>query len=117
MPHTVLIVDDHPAFRRTARLLLEAEGFDVLGEAADGASAIEAATRLSPELILLDVQLPDIDGFHVAQQITAAAGAPAVVMCSSHDVSDFGDLVESSGARGFVPKGELSGDRILELLV
>jgi DNA-binding NarL/FixJ family response regulator len=118
MQHRVLIVDDHPAFRRTARLLLEAEGFDVVGEAADGAAALEAAERLAPAVVLLDVQLPDIDGFDVAARLTGPANgdAPAIVMTSSRDGADFGLLVEQSGARGFVPKGELSGERIRELL-
>jgi DNA-binding NarL/FixJ family response regulator len=120
MQQTVLIVDDHPAFRRSARLLLEAEGFDVVGEAADGASAIEAAARLVPAVVLLDVQLPDIDGFDVAARLVEAFGGnghtPAIVMTSSRDGADFGSLVARSGARGFVPKGDLSGDRIRELL-
>ena len=72
----VLIVDDHPSFRATARLLLETEGFEVVGEEADGASGLRAARELSPDLVLLDVQLPDIDGFEVAAQLTAAAIAP-----------------------------------------
>jgi DNA-binding NarL/FixJ family response regulator len=112
-----LIVDDHPSFRATARVLLEAEGFDVVGEAADGASALTEAGRLQPEVVLLDVQLPDIDGFDVAARLTAGnAGSPVVILVSSRDSSDFGPLVMRSGARGFVPKAELSGDRLTELL-
>ena len=105
----MLIVDDHPSFRASARLLLVAEGFDVVGEAEDGASAILEAARLAPELVLLDVQLPDIDGFEVAQRLTSGGAGPAVVLTSSRDGADFGPLVAASGARGFVPKGELSG--------
>jgi DNA-binding NarL/FixJ family response regulator len=116
MALTVLIVDDHPSFRASARVLLEAEGFNVIGEAADGASGIAEAKRLLPDLVLLDVQLPDIDGFDVASRITANQGAPAVVLTSSRDSSDFGPLVARSGALGFVPKAELSGARIHELL-
>ena len=116
MGHRVLIVDDHPSFRATARVLLEAEGFDVVGEAADGASALTEAGRLQPEVVLLDVQLPDIDGFDVCQQITAYAKHPIVIMTSSRDSSDFGPLVTTSGACGFVPEAELSGDRVQELL-
>jgi DNA-binding NarL/FixJ family response regulator len=112
----VLIVDDHPSFRASARVLLEAEGFDVVGEAADGAQAITEAGRLRPEIVLLDVQLPDIDGFDVAAQLTGAADSPTVILVSSRDGSDFGPLVTRSGARGFVPKAELSGDRVQELL-
>ncbi len=114
---TVLIVDDHPSFRASARVLLEAEGFDVIGEAEDGASALTEVARLHPEVVLLDVQLPDTDGFHVAARLTANGLAPAVILVSSRDGSDFGPLVARSGARGFVPKAELSGDRVQELLV
>ena len=112
----VLIVDDHPSFRASARVLLEAEGFDVVGEAADGAQAITEAGRLRPEVVLLDVQLPDIDGFDVAARLTGEGGGPAVILVSSRDGSDFGPLVTRSGARGFVPKAELSGDRVQALL-
>ena len=112
----VLIVDDHPTFRSTARLLLESEGFDVVGEAPDGLSAIAAAGELHPDLVLLDVNLPDLDGFDVAARITSVNGAPAVVLTSSRDSSDFGPLVHRSGARGFIPKGELSGAALTELL-
>ena len=110
--HRVLIVDDHPSFRATARVLLEAEGFDVVGEAADGASALTEAGRLQPEVVLLDVQLPDIDGFDVAARLTGNDDGPVVILVSSRDSSDFGPLVTRSGARGFVPKAELSGDRL-----
>jgi DNA-binding NarL/FixJ family response regulator len=114
--HRVLIVDDHPSFRATARVLLEAEGFDVVGEAVDGASALTEAGRLRPEVVLLDVQLPDIDGFDVAARLTGGDDGPVVILVSSRDSSDFGPLVTRSGARGFVPKAELSGDRLQELL-
>jgi len=114
--HSVLIVDDHPSFRASARVLLEAEGFEVLGEAEDGMSGLEAARRLRPDVVLLDVALPDIDGFDVAARLTAHGATPAVILVSSRDPSDFGPLVSRSGARGFVPKGELSGDRLEALL-
>jgi DNA-binding NarL/FixJ family response regulator len=116
--HRVLIVDDHPSFRASARVLLESEGFDVIGEAEDGASAITETLRLRPEIVLLDVQLPDTDGFDVAAQITAQDGSdrPAVILVSSRDSSDFGPLVSRCGAMGFVPKAELSGERLQELL-
>jgi DNA-binding NarL/FixJ family response regulator len=114
--HRVLIVDDHPSFRATARVLLEAEGFDVVGEAVDGASALTEAGRLRPEVVLLDVQLPDIDGFDVAARLTGTDDGPVVILVSSRDSSDFGPLVTRSGAAGFVPKAELSGDRLQELL-
>ena len=112
----VLIVDDHPSFRASARVLLEAEGFEVIGEADNGASALTEVARLCPEVVLLDVQLPDIDGFDVAARLTGGEDAPPVILVSSRDGSDFGPLVTRSGARGFVPKAELSGDRVQELL-
>jgi DNA-binding NarL/FixJ family response regulator len=113
---TVLIVDDHPTFRATARMLLEAEGYRVVGEAPDGESAIAQAGRLHPDVVLLDVNLPDIDGFEVTQRLTAAGGAPAVVLVSSRESSDFGPLVCGCGARGFISKGDLSGAALAELL-
>ena len=113
---TVLIVDDHPSFRANARALLESEGFEVVGEAEDGASALEAVERLAPDLVLLDVQLPDIDGFEVAARLTDGGGGPVVVLVSSRDGSDFGSLVERSGARGFISKAELSGAALSTLL-
>jgi DNA-binding NarL/FixJ family response regulator len=113
---SVLIVDDHPGFRRIARALLEAEGFEVVGEAGDGEEALRIATELAPTLVLLDVQLPGIDGFEVASKLTAGGTGPDVVLVSSRDGSDFGPLVAQSGARGFVPKDELSGERLAALL-
>jgi DNA-binding NarL/FixJ family response regulator len=115
-PISILIVDDHPSFRATARALLQAEGFDVIGEAVDGASALQAVRDLKPEVVLLDVQLPDTDGFAVAAELTATNGAPLVVLTSSRDRSDFGPLVSESGARGFVAKAELSGPALTAIL-
>jgi DNA-binding NarL/FixJ family response regulator len=116
MHKTVLIVDDHPSFRVTASALLQAEGFEVVGEAADGASAIEQARRLRPDLLLLDVQLPDMDGFEIAEELCNNGWSPAIVLTSSRDLSDFGKLVENCGAVGFVPKDELSAERLSTLL-
>lgn len=117
MRPTVLIVDDHPSFRASARLLLEAEGFDVVGEAVDGASAVSEAQRLNPQVVLLDVQLPDTDGFAVTERLLdGRPGGPAIVLVSSRDAQDFGPLITGSGARGFVPKSELSGARVAALI-
>ncbi|HWT24801.1 MAG TPA: response regulator transcription factor [Solirubrobacteraceae bacterium] len=116
MACTVLIVDDHPSFRASARIVLESEGFEVVGEAEDGASAITQCRALRPEVVLLDVQLPDTDGFRVCAQLMGYDAHPKVILTSSRDSSDFGPLVSTSGARGFVPKAELSGERVQELL-
>ncbi len=114
---SVLIVDDHPSFRATARALLESEGYEVIGEAKDGASALEAFARLQPALVLLDVQLPDMDGFEVVARLMQQNGvSPTVVLTSSRDGCEFGSLVESSGARGFIPKAELSGAALAAML-
>jgi DNA-binding NarL/FixJ family response regulator len=113
---TVLIVDDHPSFRATARLVLEAEGFRVVGEAGNAAAALVAVAELRPEFVLLDVQLPDEDGFSVAAQLTRGGDGPCVVMTSSRDGADYGELVASSGACGFIPKSELSGERVRGML-
>jgi DNA-binding NarL/FixJ family response regulator len=112
----ILIVDDHQTFRSFARELLESEGFDVVGEAEDGSSAIESATSLHPDLILLDVQLPDISGFEVVERLRANGVPTPVVLTSSRDASSYGDQVTSSGAIGFIPKAELSGQDLRALL-
>jgi DNA-binding NarL/FixJ family response regulator len=113
---TVLIVDDHPSFRASAQAILTADGFEVIGEAEDGESAIAAAGRLHPDVVLLDVQLPDIDGFEVAKRLRSNGSGPSVILVSSRDGSDFGPLIESSGACGFVPKSELSGSAVSALI-
>ena len=113
---TFLVVDDHPSFRKTARILLESEGFEVVGEAEDGASAIEAAKTLRPDVVLLDIVLPDIDGFEVAAALVTNGNPPAIVLTSSHDARDFGRLIHESGARGFISKADLSAQRLRELL-
>jgi len=93
-------------------MLLQAEGYEVVGEAADGATAVANARRLAPDIVLLDVQLPDLDGFDVAARITGGEDAPMVLLTSSRDWSDSPDLIARSGARGFVRKDELSGDTL-----
>lgn len=113
---TVLIVDDYEPFRALARRLLEAAEYDVVGEAADGESAIEAGLSLRPAVVLLDVNLPDVDGFAVARRLTAAASGPVVVLTSSSAESAFGGLVAASGARGFLPKDRFSAAALARLL-
>jgi DNA-binding NarL/FixJ family response regulator len=113
---SVLIVDDHPSFRASARMLLESEGWDVVGDAEDGERALEAAERLRPDVVLLDVQLPDLDGFAVSRRLTEGPAGPAVIMTSSRDAADYGTLAADNGARGFVPKSDLSGAAMEALL-
>jgi DNA-binding NarL/FixJ family response regulator len=116
MARTVLIVDDHSGFRASARRMLEAGGFEVAGEAADGASALRATRELAPDVVLLDVQLPDADGLALAEDLAADGDAPAIVLCSSRGANELGPGLESSAARGFVPKDELTAASVRELL-
>jgi CheY-like chemotaxis protein len=109
---SILIVDDHAGFRTAASRVLAAGGFDVIGEAESGAQALEAVARLHPDAVLLDVQLPDIDGFEVAARLRANGHCPILVLTSSRDALEFGSLVAHSGARGFIPKADLSGSRL-----
>jgi DNA-binding NarL/FixJ family response regulator len=114
MATSILIVDDHPSFRASARMLLECEGYDVVGEAEDGEAAIEAVGRLRPDVVLLDVHLPDIDGVEIARRLAATNGfSPAVVLTSSRDLAELGAI---GGVRGFIPKSELSGAALEALL-
>jgi DNA-binding NarL/FixJ family response regulator len=113
---TVLIVDDHSDFRESARALLEFDGFDVVGEAADGKEALIEAERLRPEVVLLDIQLPDEDGFAVAQRLAACVGAPAVVLISSREAAAYGPRLDATPARGFIAKRRLSGEALAAML-
>jgi DNA-binding NarL/FixJ family response regulator len=108
MPCRVLIVDDHPGFRAQARAFLIAAGYQVAGEAADGESAVRAARDLSPDVMLLDVQLPDITGFEVVRRVHGAPDPPVVVLISSRSASDYGRRIARSGAHGFISKADLS---------
>jgi DNA-binding NarL/FixJ family response regulator len=112
---TVLIVDDHPSFRASARAILEADGFSIVGEAEDGATGLALLRKLRPDVVLLDVQLPDMSGFDVCIEC-GDLERTSVVLVSSRDATDYGSLIESSGARGFVPKADLSGAAITSLI-
>jgi DNA-binding NarL/FixJ family response regulator len=116
VPRSVLIVDDHPGFRAQARALLVAAGYQVVGEAADGESGVRVARELSPDVVLLDVQLPDITGFEVVRLVHREPDPPVVILISSRDASDYGRRIERSGARGFISKAELSARTLAELL-
>ena len=113
----ILIVDDHDGFRRFVRGLLEAAGFTVT-EAATGAEATEAARTVRPGLVLLDIQLPDFDGFEVARRLAAdpAGPAPVVVLTSTREASDYGGRIAASPAAGFLPKDQLSGAALRRFL-
>jgi DNA-binding NarL/FixJ family response regulator len=113
---SVLIVDDHPSFRASARAILESGGFNVVGEAESGEGALSAIAELEPDILLLDVQLADMDGFDVCRFIENHGSDLAVILVSSRDMTDYGDLIASSCARGFVPKGELSSEAVTALL-
>lgn len=113
---SILIVDDNPRFRASARRLLEAEGLAVVGEAADGRDAIATAQLLQPDLVLLDVQLPDLDGFEVATRLAALEVRSAVVLTSSRGAAEYGSLVTDTPARAFIHKSELSGAALIDAL-
>jgi CheY-like chemotaxis protein len=104
--HRLVIVDDHESFRVWAREVLTHEGFEVVGVAEDGRSAIELVRRVRPDVVLLDIQLPDCSGFEVAQLLTPDV---IVVLTSSRTAADYGSRIAQSPATGFVPKSELDG--------
>jgi DNA-binding NarL/FixJ family response regulator len=116
MERTVLIVDDHAGFRAQARTLLQRAGYRVVGEAGDGTSSIDAVRRLRPDVVLLDVQLPDLLGFDVAQRILEHKDPPAIILVSSREASDYGGSIGRSGATGFLSKAELSASALAALL-
>jgi CheY-like chemotaxis protein len=116
VPLRVLIVDDNSAFRAAARQLLERAGFVVVAEAGDGGEGLRAAKEHTPDLAIVDVQLPDLDGFELAERLRAAERSPEVILTSSLDGTDFGELVAASSALGFIPKAELSAPAIGALL-
>jgi len=112
----ILIVDDHAGFRAVARALLEDDGFDIVGEAADAAGAVVAASTLRPGIVLLDVHLPDADGFAASQQLAALPAPPVVVLISSRPIADLRRRLEESAAAGFLAKHELSGAAVTALV-
>ncbi|HEY7255156.1 MAG TPA: response regulator transcription factor [Solirubrobacterales bacterium] len=116
MTRRILIVDDHAGFRRSASRSLAAAGWDVVGEAGDGAAALEAAERIEPDVVLLDVGLPGVSGIEVARELNERLPDVAVVMISTQDPGDYGELALASGARGFLSKLDLSS-QALEALV
>ena len=116
MRPTVLIVDDHAGFRASARALLELQGFEVVGDVADGESALDAAERLRPDVVLLDIQLPGIDGFDVADRLSAIPSPPRVVLISSRRRSAYELRLPRAPVAGFLGKHELSGTALAALI-
>jgi DNA-binding NarL/FixJ family response regulator len=112
----VLIVDDHAAFRESASELLESEGFDVVGQAADGETAIVEVERLRPQIVLVDIQLPGLDGFGVAELLAEREGGPEVILISSRDAGAYGARVDEAPVRGFLSKRALSGAALAGLV-
>jgi DNA-binding NarL/FixJ family response regulator len=115
VPQTVLIVDDHASFRRMARRVLESDGLIVVGEAEDGASAISVVGTVDPDIVLLDVLLPDMDGFAVAEAIARAAARTRVVLTSSRELDDLRSRMTQTCAYGFLAKSDLSGDALIAI--
>jgi len=116
MPGRVLIVDDHASFRAAARAMLEADGFEVVGEAADGAGALVACARLEPAVVLLDIQLPDLDGFAVAERLAQQRRPPRVVLVSSRSAAGYRRRLAGAPVRGFLTKSELSSESLASML-
>ena len=111
-----MIVDDHAGFRAQAAQLLQAAGYEVVGSCPDGRSALAAISDLRPDVVLLDVQLPDIDGFGLIGERDAGCGAPAIVLTSSREAADYGARVARSGVAGFITKAELSVSSLAEVV-
>ena len=116
MAPTVLIVDDHPSFRALVRELLQADGYEVVGEAIDGRAGLDAVVALQPDIVLLDVRLPDMDGFALADRLAARGCTAAVVVTSSSDDPLYPERATSSGARGFIAKHDVCGPALDRLL-
>jgi DNA-binding NarL/FixJ family response regulator len=110
---SVVIVDDNADFRSAAAALLQAGGLRVIGEVATGRAAVDSVQTLRPDIVLLDIQLPDVDGFDVCERLRHQA---AVVLCSVRTAADFGNRVEESGAVGFMQKARLSAAGLLGLV-
>ncbi len=113
---TVVIIDDHAGFRSQVAQMLEAAGYEVVASCVDGSSGLAAMAALCPDVVLLDVQLPDTDGFKLLAELDPSADGPAVVLISSREAADYGARVGRSGAVGFITKAELSARSLAEVL-
>lgn len=112
----IVIIDDDPSFLAAARELLEAEGFEVVAEAVNGLDGVAVASELHPDIVLVDVKLPDIDGFEVAERVADGDSAPPVVLTSIRSAADFGSLIEASRARAFIMKADITGEALAGFL-
>lgn len=115
MPLRVVLVDDDERFRAMARRTLESDGVDVVAEVETGGGTLDAVLRWRPDLVLIDIGLPDIDGLEVARQIGAEAAGAAVILISTRD-AEYGGRVAAGLAAGYLPKDELSLAAIVELI-
>ena len=113
---TILVIDDHVGFRATARRMLERDGWTVVGEAADGRSGLAAAAELAPDVVLLDIGLPDLDGFDVAERLAASGASTSIVLISSRDREAYGDRLRTEVVTGFIAKDRLDGAAIRALV-
>lgn len=113
---TVLVVDDHEAFRSSASALLSAGGLHVLDAAADGAAGVRLVALLRPDIVVLDVRLPDATGFSVADTLARLPHPPAVVLVSSLDPAEVVPRIDRATVCGFIPKSELTPQRVRDLV-
>jgi CheY-like chemotaxis protein len=116
MPCSVLVVDDDACFRKLAARTLSSWGHAVVGEAGTFAEAVERSAELRPDAVLVDIGLPDGDGFDLAQRLSALPWRPRVVLISSDSDAANGDTARRMGAVGFVPKDELPGSSLRRLI-
>ncbi len=112
----MLVVDDHAGFREMARALAVSGGLEVVAEAADGATALTLCQQHHPDLVLLDIGLPDLDGFDVRRRILEGVDPPVVLLTSSRDAAAYGARLVGPEPIAFVPKDELSVAALVDLL-
>ena len=112
----MLVVDDHAGFREMARALAVSGGLEVVAEAADGATALTLCQEHRPDLVLLDIGLPDLDGFDVRRRMLQELDPPVVLLTSSRDAAAYGARLFGPEPIAFVPKDELSVAALVDLL-
>jgi DNA-binding NarL/FixJ family response regulator len=111
----VLIVDDQEPFRLAARAVVEAtDGFEVAGESESGEAGVQAARDLHPDLVLMDVNLPGIDGLEATRQILDGSDAVVVLLLSTYEEEEYGPRAAECGAAAYIPKSSFEPDRLAE---